>query len=262
MKNLLMLLWIFLLISLPVSADELAKLKANVMSADYRGDITELARLRDEIAKRRDDGNLTYLAKYWSGFASWRIAINGANHGLKTDELKTNLLNAAADFYSSMQLKDDFVDGYAAAALVNGWLCTFYVQSDQVAFRERLALSQVWYTKATALDPKNPRVLWMKGAFKIYSPKPDIAGALEAYQQMLAESEKRGVNAASPSPDWGKPEALMSLAFAQMQKTDYAAARTNAKAALAAAPEWSYVRDNLLPMIEKKQSDQSGQLVP
>ena len=55
----------------------------------------------------------------------------------------------------------------------------------------------------------------------------------------------------SPLPDWGKPEALMSLAYAHLNGAppDLDAAEREARAALALQPEWSYVRDVLLPQI-------------
>jgi len=238
---------LILLVALSASAQDLPKLKAQVMSADYRADVKELARLRDELAESPKN----YLARYWSGFASWRIAMNGANHGMKSDELQTNLESAAADFYVSIQLKDDFADAYAAASLVNGWLAVF-VSSDSAALRERIALSSALLTKAKALDPKNPRVLWGVGANYLYSPNGSIPKAIETYREMLKEAEKRGVDAASPLPDWGKPEALMSLAYAHMTQKppDIDAAREEARAALKVQPEWSYVRDNLMKQID------------
>src|SRR5262249_38250532 len=110
--------------------------------------------------------------------------------------------------------------------------------------------------RATALDPENPRVLWMKGAFFLYAPESQgrsIPRAIELYRQMLQEAERRGVNAESPCPDWGKPEALMSLAYAhtQLKPPDFTSAREEASAALKLEPEWSYVKDNLLPKIEQ-----------
>jgi hypothetical protein len=246
----MMKLMLVLLIALSASAQDLVKIKAQVMSADYRGDLKELARLHDQLAPWPKD----YLARYWSGFASWRIAINGANQGMKSDELATNLRSAATNFYASIQLKDDFADSYAAAALVNGWLAVFS-SSDPVAMRERIALASALLARGAALDPKNPRVLWTRGGFYLYSPPAQggsIARAIETYTEMLKEAEKRGVDATSPLPDWGKPEALMSLAYAHsMQKPpDLAAARAEAEAALKVQPEWAYVRDNLLKSLE------------
>lgn len=238
---------IVILLATSLSAQDLPRFKAKVMAADYRGDLTELAALRDELAKFPNDP----LARYWSGFASWRIAINGANHGMKPEELTTNLHKAASDFYASLRLKDDFADAYAAAASVNGWLAV-YVQSDAAALGERVALAQALLARAMALDATNPRALWVKGSFFLY--RGDSATAIGIYQQMLKEAERRGVDAKSPLPDWGKPEALMSLAYAHSQQKppDLAAAKREATAALEAAPEWSYVRDNLLPSIEKQ----------
>ncbi len=233
------------------AARELAKLKAKVMAADYRANLEELARLRDELSRWRDDRELEYLARYWSGFASWRLAINGANHDMKADELTTNLKKAATEFYSAMRLKDDFADAYAAAALVNSWLAMM------VDLQERLSLARALFSRGTALDPDNPRVLWTKGAFLLYAPESQggsIPGAIEVYRRMLKEADRRGVNAESPLPDWGKPEALMSLAYAhtRLSPPDLRSAREEASAALKLEPEWSYVRDNLVPQIEQR----------
>src|SRR5437660_7309801 len=200
------------------ATQELAKFKAKLMSADYRADIDELSRLKDEVAKLATDRDLGYLAQYWSGFASWRIAMNGANRQMKTEDQKMHLLKAATAFYSSIRLKEDFADSYAAADLVDGWLATVSMGAnpDMVAVRERVYLSQALFTRANALDPQNPRVLWAKAAFLQFAPPPyqNIGRAIEVYKQMLDESERRGVDPASPFPDWGKPEALMSLAYA------------------------------------------------
>src|SRR5262249_16041957 len=123
-------------------------------------------------------------------------------------------------------------------------------------FQERLALSQTLFERASALDPENPRVLWAKGAFLLYTPASQggsTAGAIQVYRHMLEMSEQRGVTPASPLPDWGKPEALMSLAFAHSRLTppDLRAALDEANAALKIEPDWSYVRDILKPRLEQ-----------
>ena len=71
---------------------------------------------------------------------------------------------------------------------------------------------------------------------------------------MIKEAEQRGVDPASPFPDWGKPEGLMSLAYAHSMQTppDLQAARNEAKEALKLVPDWSYIRDNLLPQLEQR----------
>jgi hypothetical protein len=245
-----------------VTAAALAKLKARLMSADYRADIDELARLRDEVAPLSNDRELGYLAQYWSGFASWRIALNGANHDMKPDDLTRNLKSAATAFYSSMRLNAGFADAYAAASSVNGWLATFYMGAnpDFVAMRERISLSAALLTRARELDPENPRVLWVHGGMLLFAPESQggsITRAIDVYKHMLEVSRRKGTDAASPLPDWGTPEALMSLSYAHTKQTppDLSTALDEATAALKAAPDWSYVRDNLMPQIEKQLRD-------
>jgi len=80
-------------------------------------DLAGLARLRDEVAPLEGDPALGYLAHYWAGFASWRIAINGASHQMSAEDLKANLQRAKVDFEASIQQKDDFADAHAAAFL-------------------------------------------------------------------------------------------------------------------------------------------------
>jgi hypothetical protein len=239
------------------ATQELTTFKAKIMSADYRADIDGLSRLRDEIAPLGNDPDLGYLAHYWSGFASWRMAINGANHDMKTEEQKANLQKAATEFYLSMRLKGDFADAYAAAAGVNSWLPVFSMgaEPDMIMVRERVALSRALLSHASALDPKNPRKLWIEAAPYLFMPEGqggNIPRAIEIYRQMLEEADRRGVNAASPLPDWGKVEALMSLAYAHFTQkpADLRVASDEANAALKLQPDWSYVRDDLLPKIE------------
>jgi hypothetical protein len=128
---------------------------------------------------------------------------------------------------------------------------------DMVAVRERMSLSRALFSRANALEPDNPRVLWAKGSFLLFAPESQggsVARAIDVYKQMIKEADRRGVNAASPLPDWGKPEALMSLAYAHSQQTppDLKAAADEATAALKLVPDWSYVRDDLMPKIEKQ----------
>ena len=59
--------------------------KAGVMDADYRSDLARLTSLRAELKPLSDDPKLGCLADYWTGFASWRLAINGANAQMPAD---------------------------------------------------------------------------------------------------------------------------------------------------------------------------------
>jgi tetratricopeptide (TPR) repeat protein len=243
------------------AAKELVQYKAKVMSADYRADLPELERLRDELAKWPEDKELAWLARYWGGFASWRIAINGFNRNMSEADQTTHMRRAAADFYNAIRLKQDCADAYAATALINAMFAQYlYKANDHLASRERIYLAYTHLDRAMALEPRNPRVLWAKAAFTLYRPPqtPENASrAIVVYKEMLAEAQRQGVDPNSPLPDWGEAEARMSMAWAQTMTAppDLAAARKEAQAALAAVPEWSYVRDTLIPQIEQRLRD-------
>jgi len=233
---------------------QLAAAKQRIMAADYHADLAGLARLRDEAARLEGDPALGYLAHYWAGFASWRIAINGASHQMSAEDLKANLQKAVADFEASIHQKDDFADAYAAAFLADGWRTVMSVGNDPTVLREQAVRLRPLLKRAKELAPDNPRVLWAEASTYLYSP-PEHGGsvqrAIEIYRRM-SEVSPAVSDAGSPLPDWGKPEALMSLAYAHLSQKppDLDAAGEEAHAALRLQPEWSYVRDVLLPQIE------------
>lgn len=235
--------------------------KPKLMSADYRADLEELARLREEVARLTDDAALGYLAHYWAGYASWRIAINGASRGMSTENLQAHLERAGTDFEASIRRKEGFADAHAAAAGVYSWLAAFY-RNDPAAMRERIEQSKRLLARAMELEPDNPRALWVKAAPLLFLPPEqggNVSRAIEIYHRM-DEISPAATDAGSPLPDWGKPEALMSLAFAHLQQSppDLAAANEEARAALRLQPEWFYVRDVLLPQIEAAQRKAQG----
>jgi hypothetical protein len=238
----------------PSTKNKLIAAKADVMDADYRGDLARLASLRAELKPLSDDPALGYLADYWTGFASWRLAINGANAQMSPDDLKANLERAVADFESSLRRKEDFADAYAAASSIHGWLAAIH-RDDADLMNTHLAASKQFLAKAEALEPANPRVLWVRGGVFLFAP-PAYGGsperAIEIYRKQVDASGP--LTPDSPLPDWGKPEGLMSLAYAQMVKSspDLDAATDNARAALKLRPQWHYVRDILMPQIEAK----------
>jgi hypothetical protein len=231
----------------------LVSAKAEAMSADYRADLAGLAALRGRLTAFRDDPELGYLAAYWSGYASWRIAMNGAASArMSRDELITNLERAAADFEASIATKDGFADAYAAAASVHGWLLTFYL--DDLAVRRPHAVAAArLLARAKELEPANVRVLWVEGGNLVFRPAAyggDFEAGMAVYRTIVATAGP--LEPDSPFPDWGKAEAVMSLAYGHLNQAppDLGAAAAEAREALRLEPRWFYVRNVLIPRIE------------
>jgi len=237
-------------------AARLAEAKARVMTADYQADLPGLARLREELAPLRTDPDLGHLAWYWSGFASWRIAINGSSKGMAQPELKANLEAALLDFQAAIGAREPFADAHAAAASVVGWLAAFH-GGDGAAVREHLVRAVAFLARAKELEPDNPRVLWVEAAPYLFLPAErggNPRRAIELYRRMLEVA--RPEDPGSPLPDWGRPEAHMSLAFAHLGEPvlDLDAAERETRAALRLRADWSYVRDVLAPRVERARS--------
>jgi hypothetical protein len=240
--------------------DQLVRAKTALMDADYRADFAALARWRDAVAPLESDAEWGYLAHYWAGFASWRAAINGGSLGMSAVELRSHLERAVADFEASIARRGDFADALAASALASSWLIGFR-RDEPEAMRELLDRYAVRRARALELAPNNPRVLWLEGAHFLFRPASmggDLTRALDTYARMSAAADRDGRNgesdAASPLPDWGKPEALMSLAYTALQKgtaADLDRAETWAREALALRPDWAYVQNTLMPQIAK-----------
>ena len=239
---------------------KLVELKAAVMSADYQADLAKLASLRDRASKLSSDPKLGYLADYWSGFASWRIVVNGVSNKMTPDEAQRHLGRAAADFDSSIHKKDDFADAYSAAAGVHGWLAA-YKHADQTAMNQEIEIYKRLLKRSLELEPNNPRALWIQAVPYVVLP-PERGGnldrAIELYRKMLDNAGP--LKPESPLPDWGKVEGMMSLAGAYLMKPspDVNAAEEQARAALRLRPDWHYVRDILIPKIEAQRKQAEG----
>jgi tetratricopeptide (TPR) repeat protein len=224
---------------------------ASIVRADYAGDRAALARLREELPDQRDK-----LILYWRGFASWRRAFNGFNDGTDPRDLGDDLEKALADFEKAASLDETFADAKAAAASCLFTL-TFMHRQDPAAVKRYVSQAMPLMKDALRLQPGNPRVLWVWGADLWYLPESRGGGeakAIATYEQGLrgARAETRRTSALEPR--WGEPELLMNLAWANAhrQKPDREAAEKYARAALTLVPDWHYVRDLLLPQIQRQ----------
>lgn len=251
-------------------AQRLRDIKFKLMSADYRADLEELARGREQLTTLKAHPTLGYLACYWSGFAGIRLAINGSNRQMSSVETERNLQAALRDSEESLRLKEDFADSHVSAGQIASWMAAIVMRRDtgMQKFKERGAealsdetrawIDKTWkhLKRARELSPKNPRLPWVEAVIW-YNIPPERGGSQEKAIAMYREAVglAREERVADPLwPDWGEPEALMSLAWCLLNRAsspDPAGARDSAEAALRLRPDWFYVREVLKPQIEK-----------
>jgi tetratricopeptide (TPR) repeat protein len=244
-----------------------AKIVTQIQRADYEGDRPALKRLYDELAPFADDKAIGAKVRYWRGFAMWRRAFNGFNVSVSQTELEQDLDAALTEFKAAMAVDPAFADAKSAAASCLQNISYIYLtRKDAARSRELLIESIPLLQQAEATEPENPRVLWVLGPSRWYTP-PERGGgqaiAIETYEKGLrAAHQHKSQSKDVLTPSWGEPELLMNLAWSNLNKTtpDLDAAQKYAEQALALVPYWQYVRDMLLPQIrEAKKKKETNQ---
>jgi hypothetical protein len=246
----------------PLEACRLDALAREVLAADYRGDRAELARLDVELA-RIPDGGLAEYRDYWRGFARWRRAINGFNETPAPGDLSADVEGAIASFRAALARRPDWIE--ARLALMGCWGNQIFLAGNDAARRQAiLDEARTTYEWIKGYDGDNPRALWIRGGYELYAASaPASRGGGGSYEKAAA-TLRRGVDGAwrealgkpdAPGwePRWGGPENLMNLAYlySHAPEPDARAALAYAQGALTAVPTWHYVRDVLLPQIER-----------
>lgn len=239
-----------------------AKLVSEIRRADYEGAVEALARLYRELEPFAESQELDSRVRYWRGFAVWRRVLNGMNApGTGSAAVIEDLELAVEEFKQAYTKDPAFADARIAAAACLMTL-VFFAGEDQ----ERISALVNQFTpliqEAYKAQPDNPRVLWVLGRNRWWTP-PEYGGsqakAFATYEQGLeAARRQRGETGDPLEPSWGEPELLMSLAWSHLNgnSPDLDAAERYARAALELVPYWHYVRDILLPQILEAKTNQ------
>ncbi len=242
---------------------EMLTIVSSIQHADYEDDRVALQRSFTQLAPFTTEPQLVAYAHYWRGFAMWRRTINGFNDSVDPHELANDLSTAIKEFQEAEKLDPDFID--AAIGEAGCEMNLIYIHQADPEERRKHLLAAVQLTKRIqAAAPDNPRFLWLVGG-SLWVRPPEAGGsqakAFEAYHHGLAILDSTALPAPdSLEPQWGEPELLMSLAWSSLNAShpNPAAAERYARSALQIVPNWHYVRDILLPQIEKRAQDNAS----
>jgi len=232
------------------------KLVAQIQHADYEGNRSALQSLYADLQPFAADEKLASRVRYWRGFALWRRAINGFNESADPQDLEHDLTQAIAEFKESSAKDPAFVDAKVGTISCLGNLMYLAMgHADRV--QELLAQSSPLVKELRVSAPDNPRFVWVLGPILWNIPAERGGGqdqAIESYLKGLESARKLKNSVSDPlEPSWGEPELLMNLAWSSLHRAapDPNAADQYARSALALVPYWHYVRDILLPQIQK-----------
>ena len=236
------------------------QLVEQIRQADYAGDRPAVRELHAQLAAAPTGDAPKSLVLYWQGFALWRRAINGFNETPTPTDLEADVLAASSEFEAALKENPRLVDAQAALAACIG-LRMFLHKTVDDEMRAMLERVKALLAEAQALEPENPRLLWVRGPMEWFTPKGSPEEMVDARQAKSIATYHRGLEGLPGSlrsgpdslqPTWGEPELHMSLGWAYSKKRvpDLAQAELHARKALELVPSWHYVRDILLPQIE------------
>ena len=234
------LLFILLFCTAAPRPATLVDVKARAMRAGYAADLQTLSdAARDARAIAAADPAQAALAHYWAGYAFWQRAVNDVN--LKLDPAADRAA-ALTELEAALAARESFADAHTLVAWLHGWLWTADPENKEAHQKALIA----HHARAKELEPDNPRVLWSYAIALQFRDKP------KAMQLMDTLTRRPDTHMASADPDWGLPEAVMTLAWNDLGTGDLAGAETLARRALELRPGWHYVESILLPQIEAK----------
>jgi hypothetical protein len=242
----------------PACAQEkLSALATQVVSADYRGDREALAKL-DSLLAGLDGKTLVEYRAYWRGFARWRRALNGFNETPTPVDIGDDLEKAIVHFREALERKPGWIE--PRIGIVGCAASQLYLAGKDEAKRQAILAEFVPMVQGVQKDgAENARALWLIGGMQFGAPPPyggNVPKAVATLGRGLAAAWSESTSKPAPppwAPAWGGPENLMNLAYVRSHEAtpNKDAALAYAQGALTAAPEWHYVRDILLPQIQK-----------
>jgi hypothetical protein len=253
---------LLILIALPVcawataandSTEKIAGIVAQIQHADYAGDQAAMQKGYDELTPFLGNKELVSRIRYWRGFAQWRRAINGFNDKVDPKDLEAQLNLALDEFKAALEADSKFVDAKVGTISCMGFL--FFVHKEDDAQRKQRREKILALVKeADEMAPYNPRLIWIHGPIYWNTPPEQGGGQdkmIQVFEKAVEHCSYVTASTDSLEPSWGKPELLMSLAYAHMNKKmpDPNAAEPYARSALELVPYWHYTRDILLPQI-------------
>ena len=227
-----------------------------IQRADYEGNRAELKRLYEELAPFVENKTIASRVLYWRGFALWRRALNGFNDSVDPEELKQDLESATQEFRAAGAADPAFVDAKVGEASCLSNLI-YLDRGNASRLQELIPQARQILKEAEDQSPDNPRLAWVQGPNVWYASQASeenqkkAIGIYEKGLESIRRQKRDSRDALEPS--WGEPELLMNLAWSNLHRKtpDPSAAKTYAEAALKLVPYWHYVRDILMPQIQK-----------
>lgn len=189
---------------------------------------------------------------YYLGYIDWRITGYFFSSG-KTKEALPYIDDGIVHLEKSVENTPDFAEALALHSSLLG---------NKIGVKPLLGMtlgmkSGALMGKAQALDPDNPRILFLSGQSDFYTPKMFGGSKKRALEKfgLSVERFKEYETAGETDPDWGEEDAMIYLGIALMDQNDLEGAKVQFEAILERNPEHGWVKYALMPELEKKMNE-------
>ena len=221
-------------------------------------DYNQILEGREIMEQVPEDDSLAIWAHYYAAAASSDLANmireEGSPGGKK--EIAAHLNNAIKHLETAVKIDPTFADGWML-------LSSAYVHKINVRPFKALRLSRKYRrarSKAVELEPMNPRVKLMKGIIDYELPafvggdkklaEKEMNEALLIFSEEVIDHPFR--------PSWGHDQVYARLGIIYMDRGDLEDARAAFSRSLELNPDYGWVKQELIPSLEKLESEASN----
>ena len=226
----------------------LAAARASLADAVSRADAADIQRARAAfMALQADDPGSPALA-YWIALCCWRA--EPIVYPNDRDAARKLCKDGIAQCDRAFAADPRFGEALALKASLQG-LAISFVPSGAMSLSAEM---DEGFARATSLDPKNPRIAFMRALITLHKPlnvgggperaKPQFERALALYAAAGDAPGRQGIA-------WGRDDALLWSGRCLGMLGDWAGARARYREALSLNPAHRWVKDVLLPEADK-----------
>ena len=226
--------------------------KKLLYKADVEFDFTSYIKARGMFERALASDKEDYFANYFLAYTDYKLAVY---YMQKRDKQQfMNYVDSATENLKSL-INDNDSDAEAISLL--GAVYGIQVSMDPSSGPSKGSQNVALTYEAIKLSPNNPRVQLQRGISKFNTPEffgGSKEEALNYFKESISIFESADENDGKIT--WGYLDALAWLGKTYTQLGDYESAISTYKKALQNEPEFSWVKNSLLPAVEEKLTSQ------
>ena len=253
MKKTIILILLFVLAGISIKYAQpidalIEKGKEILHSGNVHFDQSEMLKARGMFERASFADNENFFAHYYLAYTDYRLAVYYMQTKDKA-QFKNYVESATEELKSLLEENENNAEVISLLGTIYGIQVSRDPSLGPSLGSQNVALT----SQALGIDPNNPRVLLQAGISKLNTPEffgGSKTKALEYFKKSVKAFETSGESITNI--EWGYLDALAWLGTTYTQLNDFTSAIETYNKALEVAPNFSWVKNNLLPTAEDK----------